>query len=72
MMEIIFSRHAKRRIRLYGLSEIKIREMITKSLEHSPIADGKIKMMNEGIKVILKVEKKEIVVITAYPFGKKV
>ncbi len=71
-MKINFSRHAKRRIRLYDLSETKIKEIIANNfLKYSSIND-KIEMINEGLKIILKIEKEEITVITAYPFGKKV
>jgi hypothetical protein len=71
-MEIIFSRHAKRRIKLYDLSETKIKEIITKNFLKHFVNNEKAEMVNEGLKIIVKIGTKEITVITAYPFGKKV
>ena len=71
-MEIKFSRHAKRRIKLYTLSETKIKEIITHNLLKHYTTNEKIEILSEGIKIIVTNEKKGITVITAYPFRKKV
>ncbi|PIP76692.1 MAG: hypothetical protein COW85_12875 [Ignavibacteria bacterium CG22_combo_CG10-13_8_21_14_all_37_15] len=71
-MEIRFSRHAKRRIKLYELSEIRIKEIIEHNFLKHYTTNEKIEIMSEGLKIIVKSDKKGITVITAYPFRKKV
>lgn len=71
-MEIKFSRHAKRRIKLYELSEIRIKEIIEHNFLKHYTTNEKIEIVSEELKIIMTNEKKGITVITAYPFRKKV
>ena len=77
-LKIQFSRHARRRMKLYNLSEGNVSSVI---LNHNPELDfpeGKQEIISEKvlsghgypIKVVLLVEKDCITVITAYPLKK--
>ena len=79
MTEIRFSRHAKRRMGLYDLSE----GSIAKAIEHhiatsEDIGTGRIELVSRElrsmhdypIKIVFLCEENSITVITAYPFRK--
>jgi len=69
---IKFSRHAKRRAKLYKISEEIIRDI----LSNLNLSDGEreiikdIKGFKYPIKVVVKVESKAITVLTNYPLKK--
>lgn len=71
-MTIKFSRHAKRRAKLYKISEEIIRDI----LSNLNLSDGEreiikdIKGFKYPIKVVVKVESKAITVLTNYPLKK--
>ena len=71
-MAVIFSRHAKRRIKLYNLSESKLSEIL-KDLD---LDDGEHELLRNvsgfgyPIKIVVAVESNKIVVITSYPLKK--
>jgi hypothetical protein len=71
-VNIIFSRHAKRRAKLYKISE----DLIEKSIEKSELNEGIQEIINEidglsfPLKIVLSVEKNIITVITNYPLKK--
>ena len=67
-MSIIFSRHAKRRMKLYQIPEkviIDIVSNLTKQGKHELVTQ--IPEFDYPIKIICKVEGKEIIIITVYP-----
>jgi len=55
-MEIKFSRQAKRRIKLYTLTEARIKEIITHNFLKHYTKNEKIVIMSEGLKIIVKNE----------------
>ena len=71
-MKIKFSRHAKRRARLYGISE----SIITSILTMGNLDQGEQKIVKdiEGfdypLKIVVSVEKDLATIITAYPLKK--
>jgi hypothetical protein len=71
-MEIIFSRHAKRRAKLYGIPESKIIEI----LERKELSQGTRELIEnvEGfkypLKIVVAVENDIIRVTTNYPLKK--
>lgn len=71
-MKVYFSRHAKRRIKLYNIPEERIEEiLISKVLQQgrqelTEVVAG----FDYPIKIVLKVEGELITVITNYPFKK--
>ena len=71
-MEIKFSRHAKRRAKLYGISETTIKDILTKmSLkrgEHEIIKD--VSGFKYPLKIAVSVEGDTVTVITNYPLKK--
>lgn len=76
-MDITFSRHAKRRLKLYKLNEKDVADAIevylTKArvLEKASFVDDRFrKKFGFPLKVVLKREKGVVVVITAYPLKK--
>jgi hypothetical protein len=72
MMQIHFSRHAKRRARLYNIAESKIVDILNdKELsqgEHEIIE--KITGIVYSVKIVVRVEDDIITVITSYPLKK--
>jgi hypothetical protein len=70
-MEITFSRHAKRRARLYGIPESTVAAMLTKINlhrgEHEIIKDIGQKY---PLKIVVSVKKDTLSVITNYPLKK--
>ena len=72
-MQIIFSRHAKRRAKLYKIAQ----DLIIEILKDSPISPGKneivkkVKNLPFPIKIVYRYEKDKILVITNYPLKKE-
>ena len=72
IMAVIFSRHAKRRIKLYNISESKLFEILN-SLD---LSDGEHELIRDisgfcyPIKIVVAVENNDVVVITSYPLKK--
>jgi len=72
---ILFSRHAKRRMKLYGIAEETILDIIEDRDREECSADGTYNVIGKDsftkygypIKVIFSQEKSKITVITAYP-----
>ncbi len=73
MMEIKFSRHAKRRAKLYEISETIITDILkTMNLhqgEHEIIKD--VSGFNYPLKIVVSVEENLMTVITNYPLKKR-
>jgi len=71
-MEIKFSRHAKRRAKLYEISETKIMAILTNMNlhqgEHEIIKH--VSGFNHPLKIVVSVEEKLMTVITTYPLKK--
>lgn len=71
-MEIKFSRHAKRRAKLYGISETTITNILTNLRLHQGgheiIRD--VAGLKYPLKIAVSVEKDLIIVITNYPLKK--
>lgn len=71
-MEIRFSRHAKRRARLYGISETTVREILMnaklKPGEHVIVRD--VAGIKFPLKIVVTVENDMATVITNYPLKK--
>ena len=71
-MQIIFSRHAKRRTRLYKIPESRIRDIV----RNAELSQGrneitkKIAGFKYPLKIAVQVERSIITVITNYPFKK--
>jgi len=71
-MKVIFSRHAKRRAKLYGITE----STVTAMLENMNFQQGEheiIKNVSDiayPLKIVVFVEKNTITVITTYPLKK--
>ena len=70
---IKYSRHSKRRMKLYNISKADVETVVTKG-ESETLADGKIAFIfNIGdkfmypIKVVAGVDSDSLVVVTAYP-----
>ncbi len=72
-MEIRFSRHAKRRAKLYGISEATVIDILTNMNlhrgEHEIIKD--VARLKYPLKIAVSVEKDLITVITNYPLKKR-
>ncbi len=72
-MDIYFSRHAKRRGRLYGISEDTVRS-IFKNKEliqgNQELIEYNVKGFNSPIKIVFTVENDIITVVTNYPLKK--
>jgi hypothetical protein len=76
---IEFSRHARRRMSLYGITEETIRTIIKNKISESGAVDGKNEIVDKGmasqfgypIKVVFTCERNEIVVVTAYPLKRE-
>lgn len=71
-MEIKFSRHAKRRAKLYGISESMVidilRNMNLHQGEHEVIKD--VPGFKYPLKIVVSVEEDLITVVTNYPLKK--
>ena len=71
-MKINFSRHAKRRAKLYGISESAIENFLSdldfKNGEYELIEN--FTEFNYPIKIVVSVESEIITVITSYPLKK--
>lgn len=71
-MEIIFSRHAKRRARLYDIPETTIRKI----LEEKKLPTGTYEIIEKTeefkypIKIVINFENDLLTVITSYPLKK--
>lgn len=80
-MRIKFSRHAKRRMALYGISESTIEAIIGHREKIGGVSEGKSEVIDYEtlskhgypIKVVFSCEEHRVTVITAYPLkrGKK-
>jgi hypothetical protein len=70
-MKIIFSRHAKRRTRLYGIPESTVSGILAKMNLH-PDGHEIIKDIGQmyPLKIVVSVKKDTITVITNYPLKK--
>ncbi len=72
-MNIVFSRHAKRRCKLYDIPEEMIIEIINKEGE---LTEGRHEIIKKAgsffnpLKVIIEVQSEKITVITSYPLKK--
>jgi len=70
-MDIIFSRHARRRAKLYGIPEAAVRTILAKMNlrkgEHEIIKDIGQKY---PLKIVVSVENETLTVITNYPLKK--
>lgn len=76
-MIIKFSRHSKRRIKLYEIQEGDVINEINKFLQTSNYNDGKIEFTGKRnsknkypLKIVFEKLKKEVIVITVYPLKK--
>lgn len=71
-MEIKFSRHAKRRAKLYDIPELTISGILTgmnlHDGEHEIISN--ISGLNFPLKIVISVEGDTVIVITNYPLKK--
>jgi hypothetical protein len=77
MTEIKFSRHAKRRLALYEITEKMISSLIEDHLKVSSLKDGRHEVVGKKtdrrdypLKAVFFLDKNEITVITAYPLKK--
>ena len=77
MFKIKFSRHAKRPLNLYDISEETILGIIEHHIKNSKPEDGKHDVVDKRVfkygyplKVVFSVEENEVTVITAYPLKK--
>jgi hypothetical protein len=77
MFKIKFSRHAKRRLSLYDISEETIVDLIERHLSYEKIMDGTHELVDNRpfkhdypLKTVFSLKKNEITVITAYPLKK--
>ncbi len=77
---IEYSRHAKRRMKLYNISEESVLSIITQACSENAIEEGKHELISDNIfteyghpiKIVFSCEKNKIIVITAYPLKKGV
>jgi hypothetical protein len=71
-MNLKFSRHAKRRAKLYGIAESKVTDILASMNfhqgEHEIIKD--VADIEYPLKIVVSVEKDTITVITNYPLKK--
>lgn len=71
-MAVIFSRHARRRLKLYNITESIIFEI----LKDLNLSDGEHELIRNisgfvyPIKIVVSVEDNDIIVITSYPLKK--
>jgi hypothetical protein len=70
--EITYSRHARRRARLYGISEV----VVTGILSTMDLPDGKHEIVHEApgfrypLKIVISIEQDETRIVTVYPLKK--
>ncbi|MFO0795594.1 MAG: DUF4258 domain-containing protein [Candidatus Brocadiaceae bacterium] len=77
-MEITFSRHARRRMRLYKVDEYDVTETVNTYEANNLLTTGRYEVINKQLiekygyplKVVYQKENTGIVVITAYPVRK--
>lgn len=76
-MIIKFSRHSKRRIKLYNILENDVLNIINKFLTNRIIKDGKSEIIENfklkhkyPLKIVFEKNKTEVIVITVYPLKK--
>lgn len=75
MINIYFSRHSKRRLKLYNIYEDDIIEFINYYIQTTGIKEGKhieiierlVMKYGFPIKVVFVVEEDRVIVVTAYP-----
>ena len=69
--KIIFSRHSKRRMKLYGISEADVKIVLKNGkkelIENRSIFTLKIRKFKFPLKVVAEREENNIYIITAYP-----
>jgi hypothetical protein len=71
-MKVKFSRHAKRRAKLYGISELTVTDI----LMHMNLHQGEQEIIKDvsdieyPLKIVVSVEKDTIMVISNYPMKK--
>lgn len=70
-MKIEISRHAKRRIKLYGLDENEITEILKSNIEKAEIKGEKQVIIKDRLKIVFIKEADIITIITAYPLKKE-
>ncbi len=80
-IKIKFSRHAKRRMSLYDISESNVKKLIENLGTKNSISSGKNEIIDDQVisgqgyplKVVFSYEENQITIITAYPLkrGKK-
>ncbi len=71
-MEIKFSRHAKRRAKLYGIAETTITDILTNMNLHQGEHEiiKQVSGFNYPLKIVVSIEKSLMTVITNYPLKK--
>jgi hypothetical protein len=78
-MEVVFSRHAKRRMALYGISREDVLKTIERGRESLSRESGRKESIDRGmigkygypLKVVFSQEKQRLTVITVYPLKKE-
>lgn len=78
-MGINFSRHARRRMRLYKIDETDIRTAVEYSITTKGLIEGKHEIINHDLKIkygyplktVFVIENNRVKVITAYPLKKE-
>ena len=80
-MQIRFSRHARRRMKLYDIDETDVEDVVLTKVLGSPGIVGRVEVVEERfenkyrypLKVVFVVENEQIEIVTAYPLkGKNV
>jgi len=71
-MDIHFSRHAQRRLKLYNVSETNVAEILknSKLIQGHQSVIGRISGFELPIKTVIDVDNDKVVVVTAYPLKK--
>lgn len=76
-MKIKFSRHSKRRLKLYSIKEEEVISKINIFLSQSKFNDDKLEIIEKlklsdkyPIKIVFEKFKQEVIVITVYPLKK--
>jgi len=78
-MEIIFSRHARRRMQLYKIEEKDVIEAIEGYIADKALTSGKREVVNKNIsskygyplKIVFSKENDKIISVIAYPLRKE-
>ena len=73
LLEIKFSRHAKRRMQLYNISELILYDILKDIDLHKGKHEivRKIPGVHMALKVVIVVEEEIVTIITAYPLKKR-